>query len=109
VNAHGKTVEERLGAIEDELLIIKAQRGRIMLPPSIIVVVWGILVAAISCVIFIVRLDTRVTDLTTAIARTQSALEHHTDLPWHAAAGEKYNALDKELQRVEERLNAPHH
>ena len=97
-------LDERLARIEQEIAIIKAVQGRLTLPPSLLALLWSILIVSIGAVCFVVRLDARVGEMSRQIEQQQSLLYRHVELPWHAAAGEKYKAVDDRVERIDNRL-----
>lgn len=100
---------ERVAAIEREIAIIKAVAGRVSLPPSILTLLWTVLVAWIGAIIFVVRLDSQVVTLSKSVESNQQMLLRHVEQPWHAAAGEKYKNLEDRTNHLEDRLDASKH
>ena len=97
-------LEDRLVAIEREMAIMKAIQGRLALPPTLLALLWGILIVSGSAIGFVVRLDAKVEEMAKQSALVQHQFFNHTEQPWHAAAGEKYRSIDAQVQRIEERV-----
>ena len=99
------SVEARLGRIETELAIIRAlQAAGLKIPQSILILIWAMLLATVGAIAFVVRLDARITENTARGAEMRAELDHHTELPWHGAIGERVGHLEVELDRLEDRL-----
>lgn len=102
-------IEHRVTAIEKQLAIIDAYRSVVKIPGHMLALLWAMFIVAMAAVIFIVRLDSRVTDLAQAVQANQVMILNHVEQPWHAAAGEKYKAVDDRVNRLDSRVGELEH
>jgi hypothetical protein len=98
-------IDERLRVIENDVSAIKAASGKVSLPLPVLIVLWGMLLATVGGVAVVVRVDTQVQDQWRIIGAMQVTLNDHIQQPWHAAAGEKYKAIDDREKALEDRVN----
>lgn len=103
MNPHGP-IEDRIQDLEDEIIRLKARDGRLIIPNSLLILLWTMLLTAVAGIAFVVRLDTRASELEQLVAEDHHTLVQHVSLPWHAAAGEKYQGIADRMALLEDRV-----
>lgn len=103
MNPHGP-IDERVQDLEEEIIRLKARDGRLAIPSSLLILLWSMLLAVVAGIAFVVRLDTRTSALQALVAEDHRTLVDHVALPWHAAAGEKYQGIADRMVLIEDRV-----
>lgn len=96
-----RTVEERLEAIERELLFIKARQGTVQLGTATLSLLWAVMVACLACVVFIVRMEGKVEAYAKVVAEDHSLFDTHRNAPGHSVELERIDEVKRRLQSIE--------
>jgi hypothetical protein len=99
-----RTVDERLGQIENDVIEIQAQQGRVKLEPGTLVLLWAMVLAAFGCVIFVVRLEGRMEAYSRILMEDHQRLGEHVRDNGHPVIDQKLNELQRDVDRLEKRL-----
>ena len=92
-----ETPDERIRDLELRLTRMEASRGKVDLTPSALALVLSVLAMSVSAVVFVVRLDAKMTVYTELVATNQRILSEHVQQPGHATSMERLSNLKTEL------------
>lgn len=95
------TEEERLDAIERELIQIKARLGTVQLSTPTLSLIWAVMLAALTSVVFVVRLEGKVEAYSRLIAEDHETLDAHVSSPGHQVSLERIDDLRERVMKLE--------
>jgi hypothetical protein len=99
-----RTVEDRLDSIEEDLMEIRAQQGRVKLEPGTLVLLWAMVLAAFSCVVFVVRLEGRMEAYSRMLAEDHQRLGDHMQNNGHPVIDRQLLELSRDIERLDKRI-----
>ena len=83
---------------------IRAQQGRVKLEPGTLVLLWAMVLAAFSCVVFVVRLEGRMEAYSRMLAEDHQRLGDHVQNNGHPVIDQKLYEIQRDVDRLEKRL-----
>lgn len=95
------TNEERLCSIERELIQIKSRLGTVQLSPAALSLMWAVMIAALTSVVFVVRLDSKVDSYARLAIEDHENLVRHTQAPGHQVSLERIEDLRTRVRNLE--------
>lgn len=90
-------IDERLVALEHDMVEIKARMGTVQLSAPTLALLWAVMLAAITCVMFVVRLDSKVEQYAKTSQEAHDRIYEHAQLDGHALSNERIEALTRRL------------
>jgi hypothetical protein len=99
-----RTVEDRLEAIEQDLIEIRAQQGMLRLSPGGLLLFWALVSAFVGAVVFVVRLEGRMDAYTRIVAEDHQKLGDHVRDNGHPLIDRQLLELSRDLERLEKRV-----
>lgn len=98
-------VEDRVRQLEDKLIAIEAQRGMVRLGTPTLTLIWFAFIAAVSAIIFVVRVDVGLQQhvKTDSNDLLELKLDAHILEDGHHVSIERINELTKRVDRLEQK------
>jgi hypothetical protein len=92
---------EKLAELEQDVRDLKASAGTVRLGPATLTLLWVVLLASISAVGFVIRLDGRVEAQAAMLERDDRYLDEHLKAPGHTVALERIEELRRRVDAIE--------
>lgn len=102
-----RDTEDRLCLLEREVIEIKAKMGTVTLNPPTLALLWAVMLAAITSVMFVVRLDSKVEQLAVVVTDATSTIREHESLPGHSVTVERIEELGRRLDAIKDTRPKP--
>lgn len=94
-------VEERLNSLEAEIAEIRVKMGTVQLSAPTLALLWTVLLVAITSVMFIVRLDSKVDQYARIADEAYQHITQHMAADGHAVSNERILDLAKRLDGMQ--------
>jgi hypothetical protein len=96
--------ESRLAEVEAKIQELSAHAGTVRLGPATLTLLWIVLIASMSAVGFVVRLDGKVDAQAKILQDDDAILDAHVKAPGHSVDAEKITELGRRIDSIEEFL-----
>ena len=96
-------VDDKVDGLALRISKIEATSGKIVLSPALAALMWGIALAVAGAACSTAVAAYQASEAVNEVRVLAVELHQHTAMPWHEAAGHRYDELDRRMDRIENR------
>ena len=96
-------IEDRVREIENKLIQLETRAGLVRLSVPTLTLMWFAFLAALSAIIFIVRIDARLRSYIEADSMVSQKVDQHLNAPGHAISIERISELERRVSLIEQK------